>query len=159
MNFFDKLIDKVEFASYLKNIEHLLVVNLVVLSVIAIVLIYLLHELNLNRKLSSRPAVRHVNPEGYSLWKEISNDYDGGDYASLINKLDYYEKSNKNIALIKFWKGRCKFMQNEWRSAVTCFEECCIYDPIYRKKVNEYMAFIELNNLVVGVNGYIEKVK
>ena len=57
---------------------------------------------------------------------------------------------------MKYWQGRCHFRLEEWQKAADLFEECCRLEPPYRRSVRDYMAFIELNALVPGVEGYLE---
>ena len=60
-------------------------------------------------------------------------------------------------ALVKFWQGRCHFRLEARERAAEKFQESCRMEPYYRKSVKDYMAFIELNELVPGIEGYLDK--
>ena len=58
--------------------------------------------------------------------------------------------------MVRYWKGRCYFRKQAWESAAEMFEDCMRREPPYRRSVKDYMAFIELNELVPGVQGYLD---
>ena len=87
----------------------------------------------------------------------VESAYDGGRYDDALQTLATTELLFPRSALVKFWQGRCHFQLEAWEKAATKFQECCRLEPPYRKSVNDYMAFIELNELVPGVEGYLEK--
>lgn len=88
--------------------------------------------------------------------KIVENYYENGKSDEAIQTLKISEIQRPKNATIKWWFGRCYFQQEEWDLAAEKFEECLRLDPYFKKIVKDYMAFIELNNLVEGVSGYIE---
>nr|WP_298722104.1 tetratricopeptide repeat protein [uncultured Steroidobacter sp.] len=87
----------------------------------------------------------------------VESAYEGGRYDDALQTLATTELLFPRSALVKFWQGRCHFQLEEWEKAAEKFQECCRLEPPYRKSVKDYMAFIELNELVPGVEGYLEK--
>jgi hypothetical protein len=87
----------------------------------------------------------------------VESAYDSGRYDDALQTLATTELLFPRSALVKFWQGRCYFQLEAWEKAATKFQECCRLEPPYRESVKDYMAFIELNELVAGVEGYLEK--
>ena len=87
----------------------------------------------------------------------VESAYDRGQYQEALEILANSELLYPGSALIKFWQGRCHFRLEAWEKAAQKFQECCRLEPYYRKSVNDYMAFIELNELVPGVEGYLDR--
>jgi tetratricopeptide (TPR) repeat protein len=87
----------------------------------------------------------------------VENAYDRGRYDEALQTLATTELLFPRSALVKFWQGRCHFQLEAWKKAAEKFQECCRLEPYYRKSVRDYMAFIELNELVPGIEGYLEK--
>ncbi|MFK8015452.1 MAG: tol-pal system YbgF family protein [Gammaproteobacteria bacterium] len=87
--------------------------------------------------------------------KQVENAYDKGKYETALETFGMLEVTYPKAVLIKFWQGRCYFRQDNWQSAASKFEECLRLEPYYRQSVRDYMAFIELNGLVQGVEGYL----
>jgi tetratricopeptide (TPR) repeat protein len=87
----------------------------------------------------------------------VESAYDSGRYDDALQTLETTELLFPRSALVKFWQGRCHFQLEAWEKAATKFQECCRIEPPFRKSVKDYMAFIELNGLVPGVEGYLEK--
>ncbi len=103
---------------------------------------------------------RHRAKEVEPNWPEIvEKAYEAGEYEKALQTLGSYELHFPRSALIKYWQGRCHFQRESWKAAVEKFEACCRLEPPYRRSVNDYMAFIELNQLVPGVAGYLKKEK
>jgi hypothetical protein len=93
-------------------------------------------------------------------WNEIvERAYETGQYEKALQTLATSELLLPRSASIKYWQGRCHFQQEAWDKAVERFEACCRLEPPYRRSVRDYMAFIELNELVPGVTGYLEQGK
>ena len=87
----------------------------------------------------------------------VESAYDRGQYQEALEILGNSELFYPGSALIKFWQGRCHFRLEAWDKAVEKFQESCRLEPYYRKSVKDYMAFIELNELVPSVEGYLDK--
>ncbi len=87
----------------------------------------------------------------------VEQEYDKGNYAEALEALATYQLIFPKSALITYWQARCYFQMGEWAKAVEKFEELLRLEPIYRSPVRDYMAFIELNELVPGVEGYLDK--
>ena len=91
-------------------------------------------------------------------WSSIvERAYEKGEYAGALQTLAAAELLLPKSASIKFWQGRCYFQLEAWDKAAAKFQECCRLEPFYRGSVKDYMAFIELNELAEGVEGYLEK--
>ncbi|MBB6092900.1 tetratricopeptide (TPR) repeat protein [Povalibacter uvarum] len=88
---------------------------------------------------------------------QVERAYDRGRYQEALEILATSELVYPGSALIKFWQGRCHFRLEAWEKAAEKFQESCRLEPYYRKSVKDYMAFIELNELVPGVEGYLDK--
>jgi outer membrane protein assembly factor BamD (BamD/ComL family) len=89
-------------------------------------------------------------------WQQlVESNFNKGKCKEAIQTLKVLEIQFPKNAAIKWWYGRCCFLEEDWKMATQKFEECLRLDPYFRKSVNDYMSFIELNNLVVGVNGYL----
>ncbi len=86
----------------------------------------------------------------------VETAYDKGDYESALQTLATVEVLYPRSALVKFWQGRCHFQKEAWTRAAEKFEESLRPEPYYRRSVRDYMAFIELNELVPGVTGYLD---
>jgi tetratricopeptide (TPR) repeat protein len=87
----------------------------------------------------------------------VESAYERGRYDDALQTLATTELLFPESALVKFWQGRCHFRLEAWEKATEKFQESCRLEPYYRKSVKDYMAFIELNELVPGVEGYLEK--
>jgi tetratricopeptide (TPR) repeat protein len=87
----------------------------------------------------------------------VESAYDRGQYAEALEILANSELFYPGSALIKFWQGRCHFRLEAWDKAAEKFQDSCRLEPYYRTSVRDYMAFIELNELVPGVKGYLDK--
>jgi tetratricopeptide (TPR) repeat protein len=87
----------------------------------------------------------------------VESAYDRGRYDDALQTLATTELLFPKSALVKFWQGRCHFQLEAWEKAAEKFQECCRLEPFYRTSVKDYMAFIELNELVPGIEGYLEK--
>jgi hypothetical protein len=93
-------------------------------------------------------------------WNEIvEKAYEAGQYEKALQTLASCELHFPRSATVKYWQGRCHFQQEAWENAVEKFEACCRLEPPYRKYVRDYMAFIELNELVPGLTGYLDRGK
>ena len=101
---------------------------------------------------------RADNSEESSSWnKDVEKAYNEADYKTALNILETAQLLNPGQALITYWQGRCYFQMQDWENAVAAFEDVLKREPFYRKSVKDYMAFIELNELVPGVEGYLRK--
>ncbi len=60
-------------------------------------------------------------------------------------------------ASITYRQARCCFQMEDWAKAVEKSEECVRREPPHHSAVREYMAFIELNELVPGVERDVDK--
>ena len=90
-------------------------------------------------------------------WGAVVEDaYERGRYEDALQTLATTELLFPDSALVKFWQGRCHFRLEAWEKAAERFQESCRLEPYYRKSVKDYMAFIELNRLVPGVEGYLD---
>ena len=89
--------------------------------------------------------------------KVVERAYDRGEYRSALQTLENLQSIFPGSASVLFWQARCHFRLEEWGKAVEKFEECLRQEPFYRQSAKDYMAFIELNALVPGVEGYLEK--
>ncbi len=87
----------------------------------------------------------------------VESAYERGRYEDALQTLATTELLFPESALVKFWQGRCHFRLEAWEKAAEKFQESCRLEPYYRKSVKDYMAFIELNELVPGVEGYLDK--
>jgi hypothetical protein len=87
----------------------------------------------------------------------VESAYERGRYEDALQTLATTELFFPDSALVKFWQGRCHFRLEAWEKAAEKFQESCRLEPYYRKSVKDYMAFIELNELVPGVEGYLDK--
>jgi tetratricopeptide (TPR) repeat protein len=87
----------------------------------------------------------------------VERAYERGQYDEALQTLATTELMFPRSAFVKFWQGRCHFQLEAWDKAAEKFRECARLEPYYRKSVKDYMAFIELNELVPGVEGYLEK--
>lgn len=101
---------------------------------------------------------RSENASQQSDWgKVVERAYDRGDYRSALQTLETSQVVFPGSASILFWQARCHFRLEEWGKAAEKFEACLRQEPFYRQSAKDYMAFIELNGLVPGVEGYLEK--
>jgi tetratricopeptide (TPR) repeat protein len=89
--------------------------------------------------------------------KAVERAFDRGDYRSALQTLETSQVMFPGSASILFWQARCHFRLEEWERAAEKFEACLRQEPFYRQSAKDYMAFIELNGLVPGVEGYLEK--
>ena len=104
-----------------------------------------------------RKANRQVEKEEPDWNVVVEQEYEKGNYAEALEALATYGLIFTHSAHITYWQGRCYFQLQDWAKAVEKFEECARREPPYRKLVRDYMAFIELNELVPGVEGYLDK--
>lgn len=86
----------------------------------------------------------------------VESAYERGCYQDALQTLATTELLFPQSALVKFWQGRCHFRLEAWEKAAEKFQESCRLEPYYRKSVKDYMAFIELNELVPWVEGYLD---
>jgi tetratricopeptide (TPR) repeat protein len=89
---------------------------------------------------------------------EVEKLYNLGQFRHAIKKLKVSEMHFPKNASVKWWYGRCFFALEKWDLAAEKFEECLRLDPFFRKHVNDYMSFIEINNLVPNVKGYLKNI-
>lgn len=87
---------------------------------------------------------------------EFQSAFDKGDFDGALNVLDIRALAKPADPSILFWQGCCYFRLERWEEAVKKFEGSVLLDPPYRRHVRDYMEFIELNELVPGVSGYLE---
>lgn len=87
----------------------------------------------------------------------VESAYERGNYQDALQTLATTELLLPHSALVKFWQGRCHFRLEAWEQAAQKFQESCRLEPYYRNSVKDYMAFIELNELVPGIEGYLDK--
>lgn len=107
--------------------------------------------------LKDRKREAEENEEA-SEWRAIvEGAYERGQYEDALQTLATTELLFPESALVKFWQGRCHFRLEAWEEAAEKFQESCRLEPYYRQSVKDYMAFIELNELVPGVEGYLDK--
>ena len=103
---------------------------------------------------------RGAKHEPKSDWIEtVEKPYEAGHYDKALQALATFELFSPRSAQVKFWQGRCHFQRESWAQAAEKFEACCRLEPPYRRSVRDYMGFIELNDLVPGVTGYLRKRK
>lgn len=108
--------------------------------------------------LETRRRRAEENSKAASEWGPIvESAYERGRYQDALQTLATTELLFPQSALVKFWQARCYFRLEEWEKAAEKFRESCRLEPYYRKSVKDYMAFIELNELVPGVEGYLDK--
>jgi tetratricopeptide (TPR) repeat protein len=131
------ILDSIEIGIWLTVLLLLIIIGLI------------LYSLSMGKKKTSK----NHTPE----WSEIvETRFDQGKFKEAIQTLKTLEILYPNNAAIKWWYGRCCFLENEWNMSAQKFEECLRLDPYYKKSIRDCMSFIELNNLVVGVNGYLK---
>jgi tetratricopeptide (TPR) repeat protein len=87
----------------------------------------------------------------------VEKAFDRGEYRNALQTLETSRLLYPGSATILYWQGRCYFRLEEWEKAVEKFEQCLRQEPFYRQGIKEYMAFIEINGLVPGVEGHVEK--
>ena len=88
---------------------------------------------------------------------ELQIAFDKGEFDVALNILEIRALEKPADPSILFWQGCCYFRLKRWDEAVKKFEEAVLIDPPYRRHVRDYMEFIELNELVPGVTGYLER--
>ena len=120
---------------------------LVGLLILAIVLFYFRHG-------DRRPR---GSGEQADWQKTVELAYEKGNYDAALQALATAQVFYPRSPLVRLWQGRCYFQQEAWAKAAEKFEECVRLEPWYRKSVRDWMAFIELNQLVPGVQGYLDK--
>ncbi len=86
----------------------------------------------------------------------VEDEYERGNYDKALETLATFKLIYTKSATLTYWEGRCYFQMEDWAKAVEKFEGACRREPPFRKLVREYMAFIELNALVPGVEGYLD---
>ena len=129
----------------LGRIEALLWIIAALLGVIALLLF-----------LRFRAAARSDTTSDENWQSEVEQAYEKADYETALDILDTAALLFPGSALVEYWRGRCYFQREEWQSAASAFEALLRREPIYRRSVKDYLAFIELNELVPGVEGYVD---
>jgi tetratricopeptide (TPR) repeat protein len=145
MNEFERLFGQQQSVRLLQSIEVAawLIAGLLLI-VVAVLLVGIV----------KRGRAKHAQSD----WNEIvEKAYEAGQYEKALQTLGSCELLFPRSASVKFWQGRCHFQQESWDKAVEKFEACCRLEPPYRRSVRDYMAFIESNDLVPGVTGYLKK--
>ena len=138
------LLERYNQVEILGRIENLLWLNAGLLAVIA-----LLFYVRLRKD-------KFVNAPSKNDWKkEVEQAYDKADYETALDILETTKLLYPGSKLVEYWQGRCYFQMQDWEKAVDTFEDLLRREPIYRKAVKDYMAFIEINGLVSGVEGYL----
>lgn len=117
------------------------------LLILALILLY-------TRSRSRRSRALQEQPDWLTT---VELAYDKGNYDEALQALATAEVFYPRSTKLKMWQGRCYFQQEAWAKAAAKFEECVRLEPWYRKSVKDWMAFIELNQLVPGVEGYLDK--
>ena len=147
MNFIPGKTDFVtrKFFMLTENVERLELAIWLILILLLILTILRYIEFEKNRMIKNKTWDKYVEE-----W------YEQGKYDKVQNTLATQEALLPCSAAVKWWQGRCHFQQKKWAEAVEKFNECCLLEPFYREHVKDYMAFIELNELVKGVEGYIK---
>ena len=141
-----KLLDAYGQAETLGRIENLLWLIAALLLAIVILLF-----LRLRRESTAKTGSE-------SDWQEeVERAYNKADYKTALNILETASLLAPGSALVSYWRGRSYFQLEDWEKAASSFEELLRSEPIYRKSVRDYMAFIELNELVPGVQGYVDR--
>ena len=141
-----KLLDAYGQAETLGRIENLLWLVAALLGAIAILLFLQLRRRN-DKDSGSEPD-----------WQgEVERAYNEADYETALDILETASLLVPGSASVSYWRGRCHFQTVEWEKAASTFEKLLRSEPIYRQSVKDYMAFIELNELVPGVGGYVDK--
>ena len=87
--------------------------------------------------------------------REVEKAYEKADYETALDILDTVTLMYPGSARAEYWRGCCYFRMQDWTKAASTFQDLVRREPIYRKSVRDYMAFIELNELVPGVEGYL----
>jgi tetratricopeptide (TPR) repeat protein len=124
-------------------------VGIWIIAVLLLVIVVLMMETLFRKQ-------KDTSSEADSGWsKTIEKYYDEGKSAKAIDMLKVSEAVTPKNPSIKWWLGRFYFQQEEWSLSAQKFEECLRLDPYFRNSVKDYMSFIELNELVAGVSGYI----
>ena len=100
--------------------------------------------------------LRKLEAEAPDWSSRVDGYFEKGRFDEALQVLKVVDAQFPRHAAVKWWLGRCYFQQNKWLLAAAAFEECLRFDPYYRASVKDYMSFIELNNLVVGVRGYLQ---
>jgi tetratricopeptide (TPR) repeat protein len=145
-SFAQTMLSHIEISEALKSIE------------IAVWLIFgLLLIVTILEYVRARDSEKQQTKKGLDWSALVESAYDRGQYAEALEILANSELFYPGSALIKFWQGRCHFRLEAWEKAAEKFQESCRLEPYYRKSVRDYMAFIELNELVPGVKGYLDK--
>ena len=140
-----KLFDALGHAETLGRIENLLFLIAALLGAIAILLFLQL------RRESDRDNRKAPDWQG-----EVERAYDKGDYETALDILETYSLQFPGSAVVSYWRGRCYFQAQDWEKAAATFEDLLRSEPNYRQSVKDYMAFIELNKLASGVDGYVD---
>ena len=89
--------------------------------------------------------------------EEFKSAYERGDFEGALNMLEVRAVARPADARIPYWQGCCYFRLKMWDQAVAKFEAAVMLEPPYRNSVKDYMEFIELNELVPGVSGYVDR--
>lgn len=140
------LIERYNQVEILGKIENLLWLIAALLAVIAFLLYY---------RMRREASAKSQNSRGWQ--KNVERAYDKEDYKTALNILDTTHLLYPGSAWVPYWQGRCYFQMQEWEKAASTFEDLVRREPIFRKSIRDYMAFIELNELVDGVDGYLDK--
>lgn len=140
-----RLLDYYDQSQILGRIEGVLWLIAVLLAVIA-VLLYV--------KMRKDAAAQAAGKGGWQ--EQVEKAYSKADYETALNVLETTGLLNPGSASVTYWQGRCYFQMQDWEKSVAKFEELIRHEPIYRESIRDYMAFIELNELVPGVEGYLK---
>lgn len=140
------LLSHIELSATLQSIE---------IAVWLIFALMLISQLSTYMQARKRKADEEEKELSWNLQVELA--YDSGRYDEALQTLATTELLFPRSALVKFWQGRCHFQLEAWDKAAEKFQECCRLEPPYRKSVKDYMAFIELNELVPSVHGYLQR--
>lgn len=141
-----KLLDYYDQSQILGRIESILWLITALLAVIVVLLL-----LRMKKESATQAAKADDWQEG------VEKAYGKADYETALNILETARLLNPGLALVTYWQGRCYFQMQDWEKAVATFEELIRHEPVYRKSIKDYMAFIELNELVPGIEGYVDK--
>ncbi len=138
-----KLLEAGNQADILGRIENLLLLITTLLIAIAI-----LSFLRLRKEANA------ASEQDADWQQEVEQAYHKADYETALDILETAALLFPGSALVRYWRGRCYFQMEDWEKAASTFEDLLRSEPVYRQSVRDYMAFIEVNELVPGVEGY-----
>ena len=141
-----KLLDYYDQSQILGRIEGVLWLIAALLAVIVVLLLL---------KMKKDATAQAAKKGGWQ--EELEKAYAAADYKTALNVLETTGLLNPGSASVTYWQGRCYFQLQDWEKSVAKFEELIRHEPIYRDSIRDYMAFIELNELVPGVEGYLQR--